>query len=296
MTAGDGLDMEATFSSYRDHVVRSAPDALPLALRTWARLDPARWPLEWHLPLWLGETLGLKRRISQQLVTSNVLGLASVRLADDLVDGDLLAEDISRARDLSRVLYEAAVRPYRGLFPAESVFWRRLDGWMAAWREATEPIPAGSAIPPGYLARRGAPLMISALAVCLLADRESAFERIDECLDHALTAMVLFDHACDWREDLAADRWNAFVAASSKRGEEADVLEAMMTGRSVAPYFEHVDTELDRAVALADGAGVERLASQLRQLRTTFAAEARRLDRRYGELGAAAVRLIFEAA
>ena len=72
---------------------------------------------------------------------------------------------------------------------------------MTEWRAATD-VRAGSL----GLPSRGAPLKISAFATSLIARDTNRFPLLEGCLDHALTAMVLYDHFCDWREDLAAGR------------------------------------------------------------------------------------------
>lgn len=284
MTSADGLDVEATFATYRALVERDAPGAMPLARRTWVRLGPQRWPLEWHLPLWLGDAFGLDLAIARRIVTSNVLGLASVRLADDLADGEIDPVDRSAAANLAAVLYDAAVEPYRELLGSDARFWRRLDAWMAEARR-------GAGRGQLTLAGRGAPLKVSAFAVCDLTGRGDAFADVERCLDHALAALVLYDDACDWREDLAAGRPNALAGGRS----EARVLGGILAG-SIGPYFERIDREVESAIAVARRHEIGGLATWLLELRVSFDREARRLETRYGDLGNAAVRLLFGSA
>lgn len=296
-------------SAYRGYVEKSCPDALPLAARLWQRLDPSRWMLEWHLPVWLGDTLGLEREMSSELVLSNVLGLASIRLDDDLADGEIDAADLVAARILSPALYDAALDVYRRRFRSSSPFWPRLATWMREWRSAgAQSTPEGvgmadqRATPtPGELARLGAPLKISAYALCLLAGRRSVFEVVEACLDHALAAMVMYDHICDWREDLAAGRWNAFVArygahpqrpvnASANR---SSVLAAMMARRAVADQFALIRDELECAARSATELGSEPLTAYLVRLAVKLDREANLREQRYAALGDAALALVF---
>ena len=283
--------------AYRERVATSCPDALPLAIRLWERVDPAHWMLEWHLPVWMGDAFGLSRGVSSELVLSNVLGLASIRLQDDLADGEVDAPDVSAAYSLSAALYDAALDVYRRRFSSSSPFWARLAAWMREWRSAD----GQTMHAPIDLARRGAPLKISAFAVCLLAHRSSLFHVVDACLDHALAAMVMYDHVCDWPEDLAAGRWNAFVArygshpqlpvnASANR---SSVLAAMMARRAVANQFALIQVELDRATRAADDLGSEPLTEYLQGLMDKLGREANLLERRYAELGDEARELVF---
>ena len=114
--------------------------------------------------------------------------------------------------------------PYRTLFDDVSPFWAERDRLMSAWRRATTAAAlrsGGSASGEAIgrdLAARGAPLKISVTGLCMLADAPRILEQLDGCLDHALTGMVLYDHFVDWREDVAAGRWNAFVEHVSARG------------------------------------------------------------------------------
>jgi hypothetical protein len=291
------LDMGGLSSAYRACVESSCPDALPLAVRLWQRLDPTHWMLEWHLPVWLGDAVGLERGVSSELVLSNVLGLASIRLQDDLADDEVDAADLPAARALSAALYNAALDVYRHRFSSSSPFWPRLETWMREWRSADQrAIPA-----PTDLARRGAPLKISAFAVCLLAGRRALFGTVDACLDHALAAMVMYDHVCDWQEDLAAGRWNAFVARYGSHLQQpvnaaanrSSVLAAMMARRAVADQFALIGVELERAARSAAELGSEPLMAYLDSLAVKLGQEANLREQRYAGLGDAALALVF---
>jgi hypothetical protein len=288
----DAVDTAATFTAYRAAAQGAGPAAVVMAEALWPRLEPRRWTLEWQLPVWLGEAFGLEPDLQRRLVTSNVLGLASIRLADDLADGDVADGDAGTARGLAAALYEAALAPYRGLFPGNHRFWARLDGWMAEWRletGAAAPFGPGREALPG-LAGRGAPLKIPAFAVCLMTGREDAFQAIERCLDHALRAMVLYDHACDWRADLARGRWNALAGGEG----DARRVEARLLGEgTMRPYFARIDLELEQAAQFASGLGIARLAAHLSSLRASLAAEGEALASRYDLLGNATMELLF---
>ena len=180
-------------------------------MRLFDRIEPGRWTLEWNLPWWLGLAFGLDEDEATELVVGTVLGLASVRLQDDLADGDVPASERAAAIDLSATLYELALAPYRSRFPASSPFWDHLATTMAAWRAATDGATprddrARNELDESHarLAARGAPLKVPAFAICLLTDRIDAYPILDRGLDHALTALVLYDHFGDWQADLAA--------------------------------------------------------------------------------------------
>src|SRR5207248_6389978 len=135
-----------------------------------------------------------------------VLGRGSIRLRDDLADGEVSAEETRSAVALSESLYALAVDQFRRHLPATSPFWGYLETCMRAWRESTGHMDADR------LAARGAPLRISAYAVCLLTSQEAVFPIVEASIEHALTGLALYDDVGDWRSDLVAGRWNAFVA------------------------------------------------------------------------------------
>ncbi|MBA2275568.1 MAG: hypothetical protein H0W00_02565, partial [Chloroflexi bacterium] len=262
------LDVRAVAEAYEGRVTGAIPELRSLALRTLDRVGPQQWRLEWHLPWWLGDELGLPADVSREIVLSNVLGLASIRLEDDLIDGDIAADEIASAKALSIALYREAVELYRSHFDDASLFWSRLDSYMTEWRSATSNAAPDTSHGRGdalvrRLARRGAPLKISALAVCLLADQEHRFLVVHRCLGWALAAMVLYDQFVDWEEDLAAGRWNAFVASAApyprapsvSAGQRSAVLVAMMTAGAVSEHFGRVHAAAVRATGFAEQVG-----------------------------------------
>jgi len=268
------LDRPAVSAACVARMRRACPEQLPLAEQVLGQLDPARWTLEWFVPWWLGSLLALDGEVTRQLVVSNVLGLASLRLQDDLADGEIAGDQVGDATALSAMLYEEAVAVYRPLVGTHSPFWAVLAGAMAEWRAVTDDSATGRREVPTVrsLARRGAPLKISAYAACLLAERADLFPAIETCLDHALAALVLHDHAQDWREDLSAGRWNAYVARLSRYPQDAQhrdqnrsaVLMAMMTSQATRRYYARIDRESSHAARLADRLDLWPLAAHLR--------------------------------
>lgn len=289
------LDTLALATAYERRALAACPQHLPLALRVLHRLDPARWALEWHLPWWLGAELQLDTTLSRELVLSNILGLASIRLRDDLLDGDVDSGDALAVPQLSAALYEAAIDVYRSLFPPSSELWVELAMRMAEWRAAV----ADNAAPPRadadpdaiarHLARRGAPLKVSAFAVCLLAGWTDVYPTLARGLDHALAAMVLYDHLCDWQDDLAAGRWNAFALEKNR----AEVLAAMMATDAIGTYVVRIHVEFDMAQKIVADLGLRGLATQLAATAAKVDQHAMQLQAHYRMVNERAVALMF---
>lgn len=305
------LDIASVMAAYERRVREACPHHLPLALQLLERLQPARWTLEWYLPWWLGHAFGLDREIAREIVLSNLLGLGSIRLQDDLADSEVVAEDVAAAGTLGAALYEAALLSYRARFDPASPFWGHLESCMTEWRAATHGnAPSGSSDVGGSgdgdrrLAGNGAPLKISAFAVCLLADRVDAFPPLDRCLDHALEALVLYDHVADWEADLEAGRWNAFVASVSsgpqvpeaRERHRSAVLVAMMTTDAVAAHFARIEEGMLRAAALAEtfGVPVPPLADHLREFAARVTEQGTAIQEHYRGLAERAARLLLQ--
>jgi hypothetical protein len=237
-----------------------SPRLVDLARRELERLTPDRWTIEWDLPAWLGRRFDLDPRLVHVLARSNVLGLLSVRLADDLDDGEVAPADVPAARALAAIAYEEALGGYRTWFDARSPIWPFLERSMTAWR-------AGAA--GADLAARGAPIKIAAHACCVHARRLDVWPTLERSLDGAVTALALYDQFCDWEIDLAAGRWNAFVGrvagadqgrAARRDRNRAAVLTAMMTQPIVREHFEAATRAAAEAATLAADIGVVELA------------------------------------
>lgn len=289
------LDPEALRVAYVRHVADHCPSTMPLAVSLWERIGPRQWTLEWHLPRWLGDSLGLDRAVSTELVLSNILGLGSLRLQDDLLDDEIGQGDRADATALSAVLYAAAVDIYRCQLSARSRFWAELELRMAEWRAASSEaesvrLDAGGT---AQLAARGAPLKLCAFAVCELAGRLDLLPAIESCLDETLSAMVLYDHAMDWQADLDAGRWNAFVAAWAEgpaRSQDLDrtranVYVAMMARGAVSRYFGQIHAAYARAIDVAATLAIPELTDYLRSQVANIDGQGKCLEWRYSELG-----------
>ena len=275
------------------------PEELPLAQRTLRRLTPQRWALEWHLPWWLGRSFGLSAGRCEGLVVSNLLGLVALHLEDGLRDGDLPAADVGGAARLSPLLLNAALAGYQAVLPASSPFWPFAGEALNRWRAAQDAAPArGHALP---LADRAAPVRVAAFAVCLLAERQDAWPTLDQCLSHALAALVRYDQLVDWEDDLAAGRWNAFVAgiapgvqdgAHAERNRAA-VHVALLTAGAATAEYRRVEADAQAAASLAFDLGVLPLASYLEDYAERTAGERIATQGHYDGIVAQATELLF---
>ena len=266
------------------------PTLEDLARRQLGRLTPERWTIEWHLPAWLGRRFDLDPLLVEALARGNVLGLLSIRLEDDLQDGEVASADATAARALARWAYAGAVAEYRAWFANESPIWGFLERSMADWR-------AGAA--GRTLATRGAPVKVAGFACCLQAGRLDLWSALERSLEGAVTALVLYDQFCDWEADLDAGRWNAFVARIAapqalavRERNRAAVLTAMLTSDVVRGHFDAAEGAANEAATIAARLGVDELAAFLTAWATRTSEQGRTVADHYRRAGDQAARLL----
>jgi len=292
------LGVAQIVAAFERRVGAVCPDEGDLAIRTLRRLTPADWTLEWYLPWWLGHSFRVDPSVAAQLVLSNVLGLVSVRLQDDLLDGDVPAADLDGATRLSAALFDDALVVYRRHFDEASLFWPFLERSMAEWRRAST---AEGPLRWAELSRRGAPLKIAGFATCLLADRRDSWELVERCIDHALLALVRYDQVRDWEDDLRADRWNAFVATISpfpqtpanRERNRATVLAGLLMGGAAGAEFARIRADAVRAACSATELDCRPLAAHLSDYAERTAAQGVEVEAHYRIAADRATTLIF---
>jgi hypothetical protein len=240
-------------------------------------ISTRNWVLEWGLPHGLGATLGLEPEVTRVLALSNAFGLAYVRYADDRIDGD----EPRCAAGLGPVLHHLWIAQYARLLGASGQgppvagvaahpdrstairFWACFDEYMREWLRAALRVRQGprstfrSFTEKDYLqlSWRGAPLKIGCAAACLLAGREGDLPHLTSAVDQCMAALVLVDDEFDWAEDLAAGRYNTFVACCSDLPQSAEhreanhraVLKEVYTGDAARAYFDAVRQRLRMA-------------------------------------------------
>ena len=263
-----------------------------------ARIGPDRYALEWNLPWWIGRALGVDASTCAKLALGNVIGLAALRLRDDLEDGDVAADDVAPARRLSEGLLEAALAIYRDLFPLSSPLWQRLDAWLAEWHDATR--AGASSQRATQLVARAGPVKASAYGACLLCGRGELFATLESSLDSALTAMVLFDHLVDWQHDLRAGRWNAFVAhAIGEQYAAGDdpvgatgVYRSLLTEDAMGTYANEIESNMRRAIESTSDTGMTALENHLSELNERMKEHSQALRTHYRGLAERATALL----
>ena len=280
-------------SQYSAALAAGPPALVEGSARLLERISPPNWTLEWSLPGWLGDVVGLSAALTANLTLANVYGLAYIKLQDDLIDDEVGEGDRQAALLLSAVLQRKWLLAYTGLFPGGSRFWDFFERYVAQWVAATwrshQPSPRAfrdfDEVDLRGLGERGSPLKSCAAAACLLTQQEDLLPQLESALDHLLIGAVLLDHALDWADDLAAGRYNAFVAYASALPQtsaylEANrrrVLEELLVGKAARPYFAVVRRQFQAAINESRAAGVPKLVNYVNWLQSQTNAYAKRL-------------------
>lgn len=256
-----------------------SPELIKLARSLFDRLTPLRWPVEWHLPWWLGQGYDLPEQDIRSLVLCNLAGLGYVRLEDTVMDEKVSQADRRRHRQLAGVLQALATQQLKELFADRAEFWQRHDEAMDQWQRA---LGEGEVAPDrrfdGWtqddfrlLGWRGAPVKITAVGACFLSGRTDLVPVVLEALDELLIAQVLLDHLDDWQADLEAGRFNAFVAFASdlpqtsatKDSLRRQVLHEFIVGEAGEAYIAVARAHLRAALRHAEAIPCTGLASYL---------------------------------
>ena len=295
-------EQEEARARWEARVSEAAPHLAAVARVLMARLTPDRWALEWSLPYWLGQMLGLERDAWLNLVASNVLGLGFVRLQDDLVDGEIAEPSTGEGAPsrvaailLSTTLHHLWTGSLREMLGADRLFWSWFDACLAQWQAATWASLSAPAAPfrefgPAEFAalgHRGAPLKVCVAGACLLGGQVERIPPIAAAVDDLLTGAVLLDQAHDWEEDLAQGRANIFVSyalGASPQGpngvSHASVRAALLAGEGAAPYFATARAYLAAAAGKAGCSGFQPLSEYASWVEAQAAALDRELRRR----------------
>ena len=158
-------------------------DLVSRARQLFDRLTPVQWPVEWHLPWWLGRDFDLSAHDVQTLTLCNLFGLGYVRLQDAILDERASQASRRSQHRLADALYDQAMRRLGDLFDDQAEFWGWRNEAMRQWQLA---MSDGEQAPPRrfadwterdllLLAWRGAPIKITAVGACLLAEEATPF-------------------------------------------------------------------------------------------------------------------------
>lgn len=250
-----------------DHFLATLPPRLSQVTHEYLRrLDRQRAQLEWHLPLWLGDTFGVPTTQTRWVALTNVLGMLYIRIHNDLMDaGSYLPQQFEQAA-LAPLLYTRCIHIFSTLFPSSSPFWGHLERYLNEWARALDwereyhwhqAVPYTQAEIEFVAAGKGAPIKIGFAAIALLAKREADLPELEKIIDLRSTIAQIFDDLSDWHEDWQQGRFNIFLTAalSEKQRQqqmhlnEDDILQAIYRSTDVLALMDWTKTYAEEVYA-----------------------------------------------
>lgn len=112
-------------------------------------------------------------------------------------------------------LYNGLFRQRYGRhFAADSPLWQDYRGYIEAWGLAVSQEGKRPADPndPERLAAKAAPVKLCAAAMLRMSGEEEGLPELETAIDLVLATLQLADDWKDWREDMAEESCNAFLA------------------------------------------------------------------------------------
>ena len=250
-----------------------------------AGIAAPNWALEWGVASWIADAFGVAEREKRQLVIASGALLAYARAVDDVADGDAGADAASLALVFHQIAFDgftslAGLHAPRFVGYANECLAQFLRATMrCSGRAASDELVKNGEELRHRTAWRGAFLKVAGAAACFAANRIDAVRPLDAALDGVMTGVVLLDDEFDWEGDLAAGRWNTFVAFCSRLPQaqanrvanRIKVLEAIHL-RAARGYFDLIDESLRGAKGIAEDLGVTGLAEHIEWYRAEVAA------------------------
>lgn len=266
-------DIARTRKAVEQIVAEQPMDLGAAALDYFDNLTGPNWSLEWNLPRWLGKPHGLPETRQADLVLANGLGLMALRLLDDLADGDLPPGPAYR--DIGESCLAGCVSILGWLVPGDDPFWVDFRAGLATWLEQQDAggfqAARGNGVPDSQLAAAGAPLLLTAHLVTVLAESPDLLPPMRACLTAYLSAAVRLDQLKDWQADLAHGRRNLFVDSllgngpgRPSRDRRALVWQAIVHDDGYQAYLRTIMDQTDAARRLATALGCPELAAYLK--------------------------------
>jgi hypothetical protein len=249
-----------------------------------ATIDTPNWALEWGVPSWIADAFGIADREREELVLASGALLAHARAVDDVADGDGCTDAAPLALLFHHLAFSAflpLVHDHAPRFVAYAS--ERLAQFLRATMRCSGRTDCAELVTTGEELRsrtawRGAFIKVAGASACFAADRADAVEPLDDALDGVMAGVVLLDDQFDWAGDLAAGRWNTFIAFCSRLPQSVanrdanrrKVLEVIAL-RAAGGYFDLIDNHLRRAAAIANEMRVHGLAEHIEWYRAEVA-------------------------
>lgn len=204
------------------------------------------------LPIWLQEPFNLDRKIVNEIAMATVFKMLYFCMQDDIIDGEE-NEDAIRLLPLINLFFLEFNQIYQKIFPGDSEFWiyfkRYLQDWAISidfekktkhWQDINLTMEDLS-----ILAKKAAPLKLSACGACILTDNMEYMKSLDQQIDKVLITLQLVDDWVDKYKDLKDNSITPVLGEIMKFShvETLDKLEKININK--AAFFSHIPKQIE---------------------------------------------------
>jgi len=237
-------------------IINKYPDGIrELGLACIDKLDPSKVKegnyITYMLPFWLKEPFGMDGDVIKKLSMANVFKMLCASIQDKVIDS-LNPEKYIKFLPLGNLFFIEFYKIYQEILPGDSVFWGYLERYFHDWAVSIEfeknSINSGgtdlSDADLSVLAKKAAPIKLSACAVCLLSGNETRISNLDEQINYALITLQLVDDWVDKYKDFE-DKCYTPVLGEIMRFASVEKLELLERSHiNDAAYFSGIPNKI----------------------------------------------------
>lgn len=198
------------------------------------------------LPFWLRKPFEIDRETSRTLSMINIFKMLYFFIQDDIIDSDK-PEQYSYLLPLANLFFVEFYGLYQDLMSDYPDFWPYVKRYFNDWAISNDFEKNNSksrhinlsSIDLSILAKKAAPIKLSACAVCFLSGDKHYIEDLDKQIDYALITLQLVD---DW-----TDKYKDF-----KEGSFTQVLGEIMGFCDIEEFTDLRKADINRAAFFSD--------------------------------------------
>lgn len=198
------------------------------------------------LPFWLRKPFEIDKETSRVLSMINIFKMLYFFIQDDIIDSDK-PEQYSHLLPLANLFFVEFYGLYQDLMSDYPDFWTYVKRYFNDWAVSNDFEKNNSksrdinlsAVDLSILAKKAAPIKLSACAVCSLSSKKDYIDDLDKQIDYALITLQLVD---DW-----TDKYKDF-----EEGSFTHVLGEIMDFCDIEDFTNLKKADINRAAFFSD--------------------------------------------
>lgn len=201
-------DLEIVFEMCRERIRAFPEPFIKTGLAYIDMFDPLKIKkgnyICYMLPFWLRDPFKVDKGTSRVLSMINIFKMLYFFIQDDIIDSDK-PEKYSHLLPLANLFFIEFYGLYQGLMQHYPSFWPYVKRYFNDWAVSNDFEKNNSkskdinlsALDLSMLAKKAAPIKLSACAVCFLSGKEDYIDDLDRQIDYTLITLQLVD---DWTD------------------------------------------------------------------------------------------------